>query len=317
MTGLFLRDAAKQTGLTLSEVARVVRTGPKRYKTYKIRKRSGGQRTIAQPARELKDLQYFLMETLLSQFSVHDAAKAYRKGMSIRDNAQPHADKAALLKLDFIDFFGSLKPRDFDKLCESNEIDLDDDDRMFCHQILFWRERPGDDLKLSIGAPSSPMFSNAVMYDFDKQITNICSEVDVIYTRYADDLAFSSNNVETLFEIKNSMPHILRELRYPIVYINQEKTCLVTRKHRLTVTGLVLANDGSVSLGRDRKRRIRAAVHSLIRGRLDDDEAESLRGQLAFTNSVEPEFLIRLKRKYGAAQIDDIMKKPFRRRYQR
>lgn len=317
MTNLLLRDAAKQIGLTRSEVARIVRTAPKRYKTYSVRKRSGGQRTIAQPARELKDLQYFLMERLLTKFPVHDAAKAYRKGMSIRDNAQSHADKAALLKMDFIDFFGSLKPRDFDELCESNEIDLDDDDRVFCHQVLFWRQRPGEGLKLSIGAPSSPMFSNAVMYDFDKEISKLCAEDNVIYTRYADDLAFSSDNVDTLFKIKHSMPGILRELRYPIVFLNQKKTCLITRKHRLTVTGLVLTNDGLVSLGRNRKRRLRAAVHALVQGRLDDEQAESLRGELAFTNSVEPEFLDRLKRKYGAAQINEIMKRPFKRRFQR
>jgi len=257
------------------------------------------------------------MEKLLNRFPIHNAAKAYRKGISIRDNAKPHANKAALLKMDFTDFFGSLKPRDFDGLCESNKIDLDHDDRVFCHQVLFWRQRPGEGLKLSIGAPSSPMFSNAVMYDFDKRISNLCADDGIIYTRYADDLSFSSNNVDQLFMIKHSMSGLLRELRYPIIFLNQEKTCLITRKHRLTVTGLVLSNDGSVSLGRDRKRRLRAAVHALLQGRLDDEQAESLRGELAFTNSVEPEFLDRLKRKYGPAQISEIMKGPFKRRFQR
>lgn len=310
---LFAR-AAKYTGLARTDVERIVRTAPKRYKTYRVPKRSGGERTIAQPARELKDLQYFLMSELLSKLPFHRVATAYRKGLSIRDNAKVHAANNVILKMDFRDFFGSVRPQDFDGLCADNKIELSDGDREFCHKVLFWQERRGGGLKLSIGAPSSPMLSNAVMYAFDELVSQMCQRRLIAFSRYADDLTFSSDNFDALFDIQQQIPDLLRNLRYPVVYLNSEKTVLVSKKHRRTVTGLVLTNDGKVSLGRDRKRQIRAGVHTFLNGRLDDQEAEALRGQLAFANSAEPDFVERLRSHYGTAQIDEIFKRSFRHR---
>jgi RNA-directed DNA polymerase len=77
----------------------------------------------------------------------------------------------------------------------------------------------------------------------------------------------------------------------------------VSKKRSRRVTGLVLSNEGRVSLGRDQKRTIRAAVHHFLMGRLDKEQSSWLRGMLAFVNSVEPEYLDRLRAKYGVANI--------------
>jgi hypothetical protein len=64
-------------------------------------------------------------------------------------------------------------------------------------------------------------------------------------------------------------------------------------------------------MGRDKKRRLRAAVHAYIRGKLTTDEVMSLRGELAFCHSVEPDFIVRLGQKYGHAAIQSLFKKRF------
>lgn len=92
-------------------------------------------------------------------------------------------------------------------------------------------------------------------------------------------------------------------MRSPKLEINEEKTVSATKKYKRFVTGLILANDGSVSLGRDRKRRIRAALHHAILGRLDERQQVELAGLLAFVNDVEPTFLIRLEARYGSGII--------------
>ena len=69
------------------------------------------------------------------------------------------------------------------------------------------------------------------------------------------------------------------------------------------VTGLVLTNDGKVSLGRDRKRLIRATVHHFIAGKLNPEQIRELRGMLTYVKSVEPKFLVRLRSKYGSNAI--------------
>jgi hypothetical protein len=96
----------------------------------------------------------------------------------------------------------------------------------------------------------------------------------------------------------------MAEVKSPSLKINETKTILATRKYKRQVTGLILANEGKVSIGRYRKRRIRAALHYYMHGRLDDDAQARLSGMLAFVNNAEPEFLSRLRVKYG----DDLIR---------
>jgi RNA-directed DNA polymerase len=79
-------------------------------------------REIAQPAREVKMLQRILIDHLLLTLPVHHAARAYRKGLSIRDNAAPHAGSHPILKMDFKDFFPSIRSSDWEKHCNENNI---------------------------------------------------------------------------------------------------------------------------------------------------------------------------------------------------
>jgi hypothetical protein len=93
-----------------------VKSAPYRYKVYEIAKKAPGKtRTIAQPAKELKPLQYWVMKNVLSKFPIHSAAFAYRKGRNILDNAIPHASHRYLCKLDFRNFFPSIKATDFER----------------------------------------------------------------------------------------------------------------------------------------------------------------------------------------------------------
>src|ERR1035438_9218023 len=74
------------------ELMGLIRSAPHRYKVYSIPKRTPGQfRTIAQPAKEVKALQYWVMKSVLSKFEIHPSATGYREGRSIADNARPQA----------------------------------------------------------------------------------------------------------------------------------------------------------------------------------------------------------------------------------
>ena len=103
----------------------LVRSAPHRYKTYPIPKRKAGEfRIIAQPAREVKALQYWVMHHVLSRFAVHPAATGYREGLNIADNALRHVKSRFLLKLDFKDFFPSIKAHDFRQYIEKRAPEL-------------------------------------------------------------------------------------------------------------------------------------------------------------------------------------------------
>jgi hypothetical protein len=94
---------------------------------------------------------------------------------------------------------------------------------------------------------------------------------------------------------------------------NDEKRGLFTTAGRRMVTGLVLTPDGKVSLGRDRKRKISAALHHISIGRnVSLEHRELTRGWLAYANSVEPCFVAAMSAKYPHA-FHAVLGMPFAR----
>lgn len=280
----------------------LIRSAPHRYKVYKILKKSGvGTRTIAHPAREVKRLQYWVIKHVLEDMRIHPAAKAYVRGVGIADNAAVHAGNPYLLKLDFKDFFPSIRGEDFQHYAEQHlgEVICEEDIERL-KRILFWRPRGKPGLQLSIGAPSSPLVSNILLFEFDRDISEFCEPLGIRYTRYADDLTFSMTEKPLRGSVEERVKRLLSELSYPSLRLNEQKTFYGSRACRRRVTGLVLTNDGKVSLGRERKRKIRAEVHHYRTGRLNAEQIKHLRGMIAFARGVEPSFVERLERKYGA-----------------
>jgi RNA-directed DNA polymerase len=276
-------------------------TAPRRYKEHFIEKRNGrGQRLIAQPTAEIKVLQRWVVETFFSELPVHSAAKGYRPGLSIKHHATPHAGKKYLLKLDFKDFFPSIKAVDFLRhLKKHTKLDLGD--RRLLVKLLFRSNKSTKALELSIGAPSSPAVSNTIMYEFDRLLTQYCSTIGATYTRYADDLAISTNRPGVLDGARDFVAELCKALKYPKIALNESKTVFTSKQHRRQLTGLILNNQGAISLGREKKRTIRAMAHHYLHNELPVEEVARLRGLLAYSRSVDPEFVKSIQRMIGDA----------------
>jgi len=305
MPTTILGDMSADLLIPKTKLDYLIRSAPYRYKVYQIPKRSGtGFRTIAQPAKEVKRIQYWIIKNIFPLLPVHQTASAYIKGKNIFKNADAHSDKPYLLKLDFKDFFPSIKGDDFLKYSQTNNaLSLSETDLHRLVRILFWLPERNNDFQLSIGAPSSPFVSNAIMFDFDAHMFSYCYENNVSYTRYADDLAFSMHEMKMRGRVLKKVKNVLASQSFPILKLNDRKTVFGSKAHRRLVTGLILTNDGNVSLGRDRKRRIRAQIHHMLQGKLSDEEKNNLRGMLAFARDVEPEFVERMENKYGKQAI--------------
>jgi RNA-directed DNA polymerase len=288
----------------------LINSAPYRYKVYSVDKRSGlGKRVIAQPAKEVKRLQYWVIKNIFPRLNVHPSAMAYVARKNIRDNTTVHARQPYLLKLDFKDFFPSIKGSDFLQYARENEnLHLDELELQGLVRILFWWPKTSHQLQLSIGAPSSPYFSNAIMYRFDSEIEQYCMEKGIIYTRYADDMTFSMHDKVMRGKTFEKVQAVLDNLPFPKLELNNKKTIFGSKAHRRMVTGLILSNDGKISLGREKKRRIRAQIHQFVTGRMPFDEQCRLRGMLAFARDIEPDFVIRMEQKYGSEVVRNIGK---------
>lgn len=300
------------TELTIPEhlLERIIQRAPYSYKVYTIPKKSRGRRTIAQPAKETKYIQHWLINNIFNTLPIHEAATAYKLGSSIKKNISTHANNDFISKFDFKTFFTSIKAdhlrQHFKRHLKFNfdESDINDILRLCCI-----RNRNDEPLCLSIGAPSSPILSNSIMYEFDLEVTSWCKKNNFTYTRYADDLTFSTKTKETSNTIEPAIRNIIRALEYPLLRFNRKKTIHLSKKNQRRITGLILTNEGKVSIGRSRKREISALIHKYSHQALPDEEVLRLQGLLGFAKDAEPIFISRMRSKYGHAIIEDLLKK--------
>ncbi|MDF2077078.1 retron St85 family RNA-directed DNA polymerase [Pseudomonas mendocina] len=302
-----IREMSIDIGILPGHLREIIKTAPLRYKTFKVPKKNGGERDVAQPAREVKKIQRWMIKKLTPLLPIHDAVTAYRTGFSIKENAAAHAGNNFLLKVDFKDFFPSIIRDDIEKhlgkYCgecyDSTAIAL----LSYC---LCWAPKRMPPLRLCIGAPSSPLISNSILFDFDLAVSCAAKDLGVTYTRYADDISFSTAKRGDLDKMLERIKSIICSVDYPALKINPSKTVFASRKGSKIVTGLILTPDRKLSVGRERKKIARAMYHRLRCGLLSQEEQEQLTGLLAFIESIEPGFRERLQISYNSKSQDQI-----------
>ena len=294
-------------GFSEAQIQRLIARSPHTYKVYSIPKKSGGVRTIAQPAKETKFLQRWLIQNVFNQLPIHQCAAAYKSGASIKSNAAAHKENQYISKFDFAAFFPSIKAKDlishFSRYLGNSvsAADIKNIARLSCIS-----PKEGDGLGLSVGAPSSPILSNSIMYDFDEAIYVWCQSKRLTYTRYADDLTFSTKIKGVCAEIEPKIKEVIRSLAYPSLTLNTEKTIHLSKKNQRRITGVIVNNEGQLSIGRARKRTISALIHQFLLGKLSPPDIYHLQGLLGFSKDIEPEFVSRMKAKYGPEIIGEI-----------
>lgn len=300
---------------------------PLMYKVFFVPKKNGGLREIAQPNLLVKNLQRQLLPKLLQIFNVHSSAMAYIPGKNgIKANAEKHLHNKYFLKLDFKDFFHSIKAKDFNKFLQQHSISLPDRIHYLKTFFMFDKSINKKDtadvykklknsstdesllelftgefckhFRLSIGAPGSPALSNIIMYEFDKQIFDWCLIRQISYSRYADDLTFSSKHKEQLKDVVNAVKTILNKIPYLHLELNTQKTKSLSLKKRVTITGLNITPQNTISVGRVQKKKIRAMLFHCKNGTLELKEYPYLKGWISYIKSIEPLYYTSIKKSY-------------------
>jgi RNA-directed DNA polymerase len=289
-------------GLSANFIAAFARGSSHAYKTYPISKRTGGQRIINHPSKQLKAMQRWLLSYVIEGLPVHPAATAYRKKRSIFDNARAHAASKFLLRMDCENFFPSITEDDLRLYIQQRPtlfpgwtpFDIDVFSKLIC--------RNG---RLTIGAPTSPGISNALCYEMDSALSDLCLRRTVVYTRYADDLFFSASKPDVLRPLQAEIEQVVSNLELPaLLKINPSKTRHSSKRSRRQATGIVLGSDGQPHIGRALKRRIRSMIHGFAS--LNLDARRSLAGLISYAAGFDPDFLNSLVIKYGHAAIQKV-----------
>jgi len=126
-----------------------------------------------------------------------------------------------------------------------------------------------------------------------------------MYSRYADDLFFSTTEPNVLRDVPSAVSETLGRLSIPSnLRLNVYKTRHFSKKKHRRVTGIVLTSEGGISPGRSLKRIIRAKVHKW--GTLSVDERRRVSGLLNYTAGIDPDFVNSLVLKYGSAAVHTV-----------
>jgi len=304
-------DLADWLGISLSRLRWYTHDLPAdttwHYKRIVMAKRSGGERVILAPKRELKLLQRKVLEGIVGIVPTAPAAHGFITGRSTVTNAQPHVSKNVILKLDLKDFFPSITfPRVrglFISLGYSFAVasalallctEYDREPFMYEDQQVYVSIGPRH---LVQGAPTSPGLANLIAWRLDRRLEGLAAKRGFAYTRYADDLTFSGNDDTAISTLRTISQRIIHEEHFTP---NVKKTRIARNSARQIVTGLVV--NESVSVPRETRRRMRAILHNASKTDLATQNRDArpgfgayLRGMIAYINAANPKHAATLR----------------------
>lgn len=219
------------------------------YRVFEIKKKNGKPRKIESPRTYLKVIQWWILDNILSRVAISDHAFGFAKDRNPYKNAKCHLGMNHILNVDIEDFFPSIKKSTVEQVF----IELGypkDVSEQFADLCCF-------EDRLPQGAPTSPALANLVCIRLDTVFAEFSARNNLNYSRYADDLTFSSINFisdKILIEIKS----IITGFGFKL---NKSKTRFSGRGNQMEVTGIIV--NEILQPSRTWRKRTRATLHQI------------------------------------------------------
>ncbi len=262
------------------------------YRQFQIPKKSGGMRDIAAPMPRLASVQRWILEQILAKLPTGDPAHGFVPGRSTVTNAHPHVKRAVVVNIDLKDFFPTVTFPRVKGVFESFGYSP----AVATVLALITTECPrrtvqydGKPYQVAIapralpqGACTSPALSNLVSRKLDRRLAGMAKAGGWTYTRYADDLSFSSDTlVAKGTKDKRSVAWLLARARHIVAdegfAVNEKKQRVQRRNCAQVVTGITVNEKPAAS--RKERRRLRAILH---RARFEGIAAQNRIGHANF-----------------------------------
>jgi len=257
-------DVAELLDVDFNNLIYHIRTSPEegRYETFTLNKSGGGEREISAPDSALKIIQQKLNQVFQAVYTPKAAVHSFLPDTNVRTNAEQHVKQRFVLCVDIEDFFHSINYGRVWGLLQAVPYNLPQDVATVLAQICCHNNR------LPQGAPTSPIVSNMLCAKLDSNLLRLAQENKCIYTRYADDLTFSTSmrqfpdelateGEDGDIEAGTDLREVVNENGFEL---NEDKTRLQHEDYRQMVTGLVV--NEFVNVPREFVQEIRAMLHS-------------------------------------------------------
>lgn len=287
------------------------------------------EREIVQPSERLKRILHFLAKNVFDYGNIaNEVVFSYRKGVNVRDAVLPHSKNKFFFQTDIANFFGSITKHLVRKSIrsglESVPISNIHEYADIILNLVSYRN------SLPLGFPTSPAISNMCLLDFDKELLIQSTKLDVSYTRYADDIILSTDNDEVLRKLAARISELLQEFVGEEIKLNETKTRYLQQGQKVKLLGLVVLPNGQISIDKADKAEIETLLHLYLTNddkfldyglilknkRTKNDKIltrenviSMLSGRLIGANAMAPEYLLKLRQKYGNTIIDMFLHK--------
>lgn len=216
------------------------------YNTFEIRKKTGGTRIINAPEGDLKLILTIIDDLIRIVHTPHSNSFGFVTGKSIVDNANLHQGKNYVYNIDLKNFFHSFDLNRVKMAFWNYPFELNGKEReplAFMLASLATFTIDGNRV-LPQGSPCSPALTNVLCYRLDRRLTGLAKKFGLTYSRYADDITFSSDHYSYNNNFKNELQRIIKEEN---LEINKKKVRLQTRNQRQEVTGLTVNETTNVN----------------------------------------------------------------------
>ncbi|MCQ2117637.1 MAG: reverse transcriptase family protein [Bacteroidales bacterium] len=273
------------------------RTRNRQYHQFEIPKKSGGTRKIIAPTGNLKDIQRTLAVLLSFAVAPDTHAHGFIRKRSVITNASIHIGKNYVLNLDLKNFFPSITYHQVERALRKyfcKEVSA------FIAKICTWTDsdKSPEDV-LPQGAPTSPILSNMACEVLDTRLSELAASYGLTYSRYADDITFSSNH--SVYSKESAFWPKLRAVITECGFqINESKTRLLKKGARQEVTGITVEEKLNVSRKWMKQLRAQLFHYEMYGG--SDEEYRSIMGKIAFLKMVRGSMDERAYKLYNRAR---------------
>lgn len=219
-----------------------------RYRHFSIPKKSGGNRNIAAPSKGLGHILYYVNILLKAIYQPSDYAMGFVEGRSIVDNAMRHIGQNYVFNTDLENFFPSIEQPRVWKRLQLKPFYFKQPIANILAGLCCIKEKNEDGTFRYIlpqGAPTSPLITNAICDNLDRRLNGLARRFRLHYSRYADDITFSSMRNE--FKKDEFRVELKRIIEGQNFKMNEAKTRLQKRGERQEVTGLIVSNKVNTS----------------------------------------------------------------------
>ena len=224
----------------------------KKYIHFEIPKKSGGIRKISSPDKFLKKIQRRIVFVLDALYTPKPSANGFVTGRSIVSNAKSHIGRKYVYNIDLKDFFPTIH---YGRIKAVLQIAPFKASTEIAHLIAHFSCYKG---VLPQGSPLSPILTNIVCQSLDYHLVKLAKHYRCFYSRYADDITFSSN--KNLFVKEKFLTELNTIITKQGFRVNEKKTRLQKNTQRQEVTGIIVNKKSN--LKRDYVKKVRAMLYN-------------------------------------------------------